>query len=141
MNGDTEPQTSTVYPANTAEKIKRIASTLFVKGGVLPWFLGIAVLIFGIGNENFLTENNLFGVSRQSTYLILVSIAQMLIMFTAGLDLSVGVMLALTSVVSSMTMVTLWSGNACRIGLSTYWLILSFFRFPLSRLINIDYSM
>lgn len=110
MNGDPEPQTSAVYPVNTAEKIKRIASTLFVKGGVLPWFLGIAVLIFGIGNENFLTETNLFGVSRQSTYLILVSIAQMLIMLTAGLDLSVGVMLALTSVVSSMTMVTLWSG-------------------------------
>lgn len=110
MNREPESQPSTTYPSSGVEKIKRVASTLFIRGGVLPWFLGIAVLIFGIGNENFLTENNLVGVSRQSTYLILVSIAQMLIMLTAGLDLSVGVMLALTSVVSSMTMVTLWSG-------------------------------
>ncbi len=110
MNREQETQSSATNQVSTADKIKRIASTLFIKGGVLPWFLGIAVLIFGIGSENFLTENNLFGVSRQSTYLILVSIAQMLIMLTAGLDLSVGVMLALTSVVSSMTMVTLWSG-------------------------------
>ena len=65
---------------------------------------------FSITSENFLTERNLFGISRQSTYLILVSMAQMVVMLTAGLDLSVGVMLAMTSVVSSMTMVSLWSG-------------------------------
>lgn len=110
MNGKPESQTSTVHPISAIKKIKRVASTLFIRGGVLPWFLGIAVFIFGVGNENFLTEDNLFGISRQSTYLILVSIAQMLIMLTAGLDLSVGVMLALTSVVSSITMTTLWPG-------------------------------
>lgn len=110
MNGEPETDTSTVKSIGAEEKIKQVASTLFIKGGVLPWFLVIAVLCFGLANENFLTEINLFGVSRQSTYLILVSIAQMLIMLTAGLELSVGVMLAMTSVVSSMTMVTLWSG-------------------------------
>jgi ribose/xylose/arabinose/galactoside ABC-type transport system permease subunit len=91
-------------------KLKRIISILFIKGGVLPWFLCIAVISFGLSNENFLTERNLFGISRQSTYLILVAMAQMIVMLTAGLDLSVGVMLAMTSVVSSMTMVSLWSG-------------------------------
>ncbi len=91
-------------------KIKRTASILFIKGGVLPWFLGLAVIGFGLTNENFLTERNLFGISRQSTYLVLVAMAQMVVMLTAGLDLSVGVMLAMTSVVSSMTMVSLWSG-------------------------------
>ena len=65
---------------------------------------------FSITSENFLTERNLFGISRQSTYLVLVAMAQMVVMLTAGLDLSVGVMLAMTSVVSSMTMVSLWSG-------------------------------
>lgn len=96
--------------SNAVAKIRRTASILFIKGGVLPWFLGIAVIGFGIFNENFLTERNLFGISRQSTYLVLVAMAQMVVMLTAGLDLSVGVMLAMTSVVSSMTMVSLWSG-------------------------------
>jgi ribose transport system permease protein len=36
--------------------------------------------------------------------------AQMIVMLTAGLDFSVGVILAMTSVVASMTMVALWSG-------------------------------
>ena len=92
------------------QSIKRTLSKLFIKAGVLPWFLGIAVVGFSISNENFLTERNLFGISRQSTYLVLVAMAQMVVMLTAGLDLSVGVMLAMTSVISSMTMVSLWSG-------------------------------
>lgn len=97
-------------PLTVMAKVKRGASLLFIKAGVLPWFLGIAIIGFGLTNENFLTQRNLFGISRQSTYLVLVSMAQMVVMLTAGLDLSVGVMLAMTSVISSMTMVSLWSG-------------------------------
>ncbi len=110
MNRESLQQHHSGESTGVAVNIKRGATVLFIKGGVLPWFLGIAVLGFGLSNENFLTERNLFGVSRQSTYLILVSIAQMIVMMTAGLDLSVGVMLAMTSVVSSITMVSLWSG-------------------------------
>jgi len=83
----------------------------FVRAGVLPWFLLIAVLIFTFSTDNFLSTNNLFSVSRQSTYLILVAMAQMLVLLTAGLDLSVGVMFAMTSVISSMVMVNVWSGD------------------------------
>jgi ribose transport system permease protein len=91
-------------------RVKKILTISFIRAGVLPWFLGVAIVSFSVINENFLTERNLFGISRQSTYLVLVSMAQMVVMLTAGLDLSVGVMLAMTSVVSSMTMVSLWSG-------------------------------
>ena len=83
----------------------------FVRAGVLPWFLLIAVVIFTFATDNFLTEGNLFSVSRQSTYLILVAMAQMVVLITAGLDLSVGVMFAMTSVISSMVMVNVWSGE------------------------------
>lgn len=91
--------------------IKNTIATLFIKGGVLPWFLGGAILWFSLNSEHFLTAGNLMGVSTHSTYLILVSMAQMVVMLTAGLDLSIGVMLAMTSVISSMTMVALWSGH------------------------------
>ena len=90
--------------------IKEYFSFLFIKAGVLPWFLGIALITFTFASNNFLTPTNLVAVARHSTDLILVAMAQMIVMLTAGLDFSVGVILAMTSVVASMTMVALWSG-------------------------------
>jgi len=91
-------------------KTLKILSILFIKVGVLPWFLGVAIMVFTIGSDNFLTIDNVLGVVRHSTDLVLVAMAQMIVMLTAGLDFSVGVVLAMTAVVASMTMVTLWSG-------------------------------
>jgi ribose transport system permease protein len=72
--------------------------------------LGVALITFSFASDNFLTTQNILGVARHSTDLILVAMAQMIVMLTAGLDFSVGVILAMTSVVASMTMVALWSG-------------------------------
>ncbi|MDB9865423.1 ABC transporter permease [Candidatus Thioglobus sp.] len=85
-------------------------SNSFIKAGVLPWFLGVALITFSFASDNFLTTQNILGVARHSSDLILVAMAQMVVMLTAGLDFSVGVILAMTSVVASMTMVALWSG-------------------------------
>jgi ribose transport system permease protein len=90
--------------------LKQYLSFLFIKAGILPWFLGIALITFTVASDNFLTAANIVGVARHSTDLILVAMAQMIVMLTAGLDFSVGVILAMTSVVASMTMVALWSG-------------------------------
>ena len=95
---------------NYLAKLKKFLSGLFIKAGVLPWFLGVALITFSLASDNFLTTQNILGVARHSTDLILVAMAQMIVMLTAGLDFSVGVILAMTSVVASMTMVALWSG-------------------------------
>ena len=95
---------------NYFAKLKKFLSGLFIKAGVLPWFLGVALITFSLASDNFLTTQNILGVARHSTDLILVAMAQMIVMLTAGLDFSVGVILAMTSVVASMTMVALWSG-------------------------------
>jgi ribose transport system permease protein len=92
------------------KNLKEYFSILFVRAGVLPWFLGIALITFTFASNNFLTPTNLAAIARHSTDLILVAMAQMIVMLTAGLDFSVGVILAMTSVVASMTMVALWSG-------------------------------
>ena len=91
-------------------KLKKFLSVSFIKTGILPWFLGVALITFSLASDNFLTTQNILGVARHSTDLILVAMAQMIVMLTAGLDFSVGVILAMTSVVASMTMVALWSG-------------------------------
>ena len=71
--------------------------------------LAFAVLIFTLMSDNFLTGRNLVNVLRQSVYLTIVSLGQMLALLTGGFDLSVGTILALTSVVGAMTMVAVYT--------------------------------
>ena len=79
---------------------------LFIKVGVLPFFLIGTIIIFTLLSSYFFTLQNLTNVARQSVYLILVSLGQMLVLITGGFDLSVGTAIALTSVVSATAMVT-----------------------------------
>jgi len=87
--------------------IRKLIKTAFVKAGVLPWFLAIAVIFLTSSTDTFLTEQNLSTVARQSTYLVLAAMAQMIVLLTRGLDLSIGTMFAMSSVTTSMTMVAL----------------------------------
>ena len=81
----------------------------FVRLGVLPFLLLIAVVTFALMSDNFLTGRNIMNVLRQSTYLSLVAMGQMLALLTGGFDLSVGTILALTSVVSATAMAAVFS--------------------------------
>ncbi|MCP5087671.1 MAG: ABC transporter permease [Rhodobacteraceae bacterium] len=78
---------------------------VFIKVGVLPFFLLGALVIFSLLSSKFLTGQNLSNVARQSVYLVLVSLGQMLVLISGGFDLSVGTAIALTSVVSALGMV------------------------------------
>jgi ribose transport system permease protein len=78
---------------------------IFLRVGVLPFFLAIALVVFTALSSNFLTSQNLINVARQSVYLVLVSMGQMLVLISGGFDLSVGTAIALTSVVSASGMV------------------------------------
>ncbi len=80
---------------------------VFLKVGVLPFFLVGALIIFTALSSKFLTGQNLVNVARQSVYLVLVSMGQMLVLISGGFDLSVGTTIALTSVVSALSMVWL----------------------------------
>jgi ribose/xylose/arabinose/galactoside ABC-type transport system permease subunit len=81
--------------------------TVFVRLGVLPFLLVAAVVSFTLMSDNFFTSRNLMNVARQSTYLTLVALGQMVPLLTGGLDLSVGTTVALTSVVSALAMAAL----------------------------------
>lgn len=80
---------------------------VFLRVGVLPFFLVATLIAFTLISREFLAIQNLTNVARQSVYLILVSIGQMLALVTGGFDLSVGTAIALTSVVSAIAMVAL----------------------------------
>ena len=81
----------------------------FVRLGVLPFLLVISVIVFAFMSDRYLTTNNLVNVARQSTYLTMVAMGQMLALLTGGFDLSVGTMLAVTSVVGALAMSSLFA--------------------------------
>ncbi len=90
----------------------------FVRLGVLPFLLLIALVVFTLMSDNFMTGQNLLNVVRQSTYLILVATGQMFALLTGGFDLSVGTIIALTSVVGATAMSSAFSAMPDAVGLS-----------------------
>jgi ribose transport system permease protein len=99
------------FPATPPRQERNLALSLvrgtFLKVGVLPFFLAATLIIFALISPQFLSLQNLTNVARQSVYLVLVSLGQMLVLITGGFDLSVGTSIAITSVVSAMAMVAL----------------------------------
>ena len=88
----------------TENTLVRLIRKTFIGMGVLPFLILIATVIFAFLSDNFLTVRNLLNVARQSTYLIIVTTGQMLALLTGGFDLSVGTIVALSSVVGAMAM-------------------------------------
>src|SRR6185295_17411595 len=95
---------STERTRSAAGRAVRWAQRLFVRLGVLPLLLVLALVVFTAMSKNFLTADNLVNVVRQSVYLTIVALGQMLALLTGGFDLSVGTIVALTSVVGATAM-------------------------------------
>ena len=84
----------------TRESAANIAKRTFIILGILPFILLFGFVFFGSIEPRFLSAENIFNVTRQSTYLAIVAMGQMLALLTGNFDLSVGSNAALTSVVT-----------------------------------------
>ena len=105
MNTDAQSTTTEKKSLVSLSLLREGIMQLFLKVGVLPFFLAGALIIFSLLSPHFLSVQNLTNVARQSVYLVLVSLGQMIVLITGGFDLSVGTAIALTSVVSATAMV------------------------------------
>lgn len=68
---------------------------------------GFVIVLFIIGitqSERFFTERNLANVVRQAAFLGIVALGQMLVILTAGIDLSVGSLVKVSILVSAIVM-------------------------------------
>lgn len=72
--------------------------------GFVPVLLVVLVILLGIAEPRFLSEANFNNVLRNASYLAIISSGQMLVMILGGIDLSVGVVVALSSVSSAILM-------------------------------------
>lgn len=81
-------------------------------GGVSPFrllkqfgpllFLFALMLVFAVTNEAFLTQLNLFNVARQVSITGLIALGMTFVILTAGIDLSVGSLLAFCGMVAAV---------------------------------------
>ena len=92
MTDNTPPAANAASKPATAKAVAErgghLLKVLFVKLGVLPFLLIIALIVFTLMSDNFLTGRNLMNVLRQSVYLTIVSMGQMFALLTGGFDLS-----------------------------------------------------
>lgn len=70
----------------------------------LPLVIVLMGVFFGAINPNFWTMTNLTNVARQVSILALISVGETFAILSAGIDLSVGSLLALVSVICAQTM-------------------------------------
>ena len=77
--------------------------------GLLPILLVLLFIFFGLYEPKFWRGANLINVLRNSSYLMIISAGQMMVLIIGGFDLSVGAVVALTSVAAGLVMADLYS--------------------------------
>jgi ribose transport system permease protein len=84
----------------------------------MPAVVLLLAVFFGAMNPNFWSVRNLSNVSRQMSILALVSIGQTFAILSGGIDLSVGSLLALVSVVCAQAMLAAGVAAGCAAGVA-----------------------
>jgi ribose/xylose/arabinose/galactoside ABC-type transport system permease subunit len=111
MSADTIAGTAQLTPGGLHSRLfKRL-----LEFGLLPVLLVIMVVVFAVAEPRFLAMDNLENIGRQSVYLLLITMAQMLVLLCSELDLSVGATVALVSVITALTMSTVAGGGTSAI--------------------------
>ncbi|MEE9096343.1 ABC transporter permease [Pseudarthrobacter phenanthrenivorans] len=84
--------------------LSRVRGTLHRYPAISPGVvLVIAILVFGMLNPHFLAPSNLSLITQQVAVIGILGIAETLVILTAGIDLSVGAAMVLSSVVVGNT--------------------------------------
>jgi ribose/xylose/arabinose/galactoside ABC-type transport system permease subunit len=97
-----KPSVDLSSPAGSS--VTTSAKKFLLEGGLLPTLTLVAVVCVGVLEPQFLSLGNLENLLRQASFLVLVAIAQMMVLLTSELDMSVGSNIALTSVVAATVM-------------------------------------
>ncbi|KQW05655.1 ABC transporter permease [Leifsonia sp. Root4] len=126
-------QTSSVAPDTAAldlaeefldrtTPLSRIRNALHRYPAISPAIvLVLAVIVFGLLNERFLNPANLSLITQQVAVVGTLAIAQTLIILTAGIDLSVGAVMVLSSMVIAQS--TVQAGLPAILGLAAGLLV------------------
>jgi len=84
---------------------------ILIMNSLLPITLVLIYTGFAIAEPKFASLENLYNILRQSSYLIMLATAQMIVLITRGFDLSVGSVISMISVSISLVMVRFLQQN------------------------------
>ena len=89
--------------------VGEVARWLFVEVGPFPIMLVVLFIVFGLLSQDhrFWDGDNIFNIARQSTYLMIATMGQMLYLLSRNYDLSNGSTVAMTGIVTALVMT--WS--------------------------------
>ena len=95
----------TTVPASTAVR-ERARLMVHDNGGVfsIAAFFVLMVIVFSLITTTFMTEVNLLNILRQIAPLMIVAVAMTFVITTAGIDLSVGSVLALINALAAISL-------------------------------------
>ena len=79
----------------------------FLDVGLLPVLVVVLIGVIALVEPKFLRPSNIFNVLRNASFLAIVSAGQMLVLIVGGFDLSVGAVVALTSITTALSMAAL----------------------------------
>lgn len=80
---------------------KGFAQHMLREYGIMLGF-AVEVVIFTVASEHFLTVNNLINVSLQTSIIAIISVGMTFVILTAGIDLSVGSLVAVCGVAAAL---------------------------------------
>jgi ribose/xylose/arabinose/galactoside ABC-type transport system permease subunit len=101
-----------ITPQSFAQRALAAAPTFFFRYGIVVGFL-ILSLYFAVLTEEhrFVSRDNLINVANQISINMIMAVGMTFVIITAGIDLSVGAVLALCGVVGSLAMAALAGQN------------------------------
>jgi ribose/xylose/arabinose/galactoside ABC-type transport system permease subunit len=85
-------------------KLRQIVNSLSVAGGLI-----VLIIIFAIASPYFVSTGNIYRIFQQVAVVAVLAVGQSFVIFTAGIDLSQGSVLAVAAVGGGMVMVS--TGN------------------------------
>jgi len=96
----------------------------FLIESLLPLVLIVTFVGFAIKAPAFRSPENIINLLKQSSYLIMLATAQMVVLITRGFDLSVGTVISMISVASALVMVAVLKSdpNAIALAIAAAWL-------------------
>src|SRR5258708_12214472 len=81
--------------------------------------VGLACIFLSFATNSFATSNNLFNVTRNFTFVAVIALGMTIVIITGGIDLSVGSVLCLCSMILAVVMhegYGIWTGIAASLG-------------------------
>jgi ribose/xylose/arabinose/galactoside ABC-type transport system permease subunit len=107
--------------ATRQHRLAQAGRELLLRGGPLIALVLLAAYL-SFATPHFLTVSNLINVTRQSAITAILAVGQTLVILTAGIDLSVGAVAALSASVSAVLMTQRIEIAGLAIGPTNFWL-------------------